>query len=112
MVTVPGEKSAIRGNGADLSHGADIRLYGAHMMTIQVTGTLFVALMLAAVMFYFGGSLIKQLGESRGLMTLEDAGETGLTLGLFLVNLMVMAMLLRIIAQMEKKGQVRRKVFK
>ncbi len=59
------------------------------MSWVTVTGTIFVALMLGAVLFYFGGSSIAQLGSSTGMSVLRDAGYNGINIGIGLTIFLI-----------------------
>lgn len=59
------------------------------MSWLTISGTIFVAIAIAAALFYFGGSSIAQIGSSTGLSVLKDAGYGGINIGLALVVLLV-----------------------
>jgi uncharacterized RDD family membrane protein YckC len=59
------------------------------MSWITLTGTIFVALAIAAAIFYFGGSSLAQFGSSTGMAVLKDAGYGGINIGITLVVILV-----------------------
>ena len=59
------------------------------MSWITVTGTIFVALAVAAGVFYFVGASLAQFGTSTGMTILKDAGYGGINIGITLVVVLV-----------------------
>lgn len=59
------------------------------MSWVTITGTIFIALMLGAVLFYFGGSSLAQLGSSTGMTVLRDAGYNGINIGIALTIFLI-----------------------
>jgi len=74
------------------------------MFTFKITGTLFVAFVLMAALFYFGGGFVRQLGEATGMQTLKDVGQGGINIGL-LVVFIVIAIILLIFAMRYYSGR-------
>lgn len=64
------------------------------MVTIKVTGTVAVALALGAVLFYFLGGMVKQIGELTGLVTLEDVGMGGIAIALGIVGAFLLVLVM------------------
>lgn len=75
------------------------------MSWIKVTGTIFVALAIAAAIFYFGGSSIVQLGTSTGMAVLKDAGYGGINIGITLVVILVIFAVIVVFYILSHQGQ-------
>lgn len=67
------------------------------MFTVKITGTLFVAFVLMAALFYFGGGFVRQIGETTGMQTLKDVGQGGINIGLLIVIIIVVIIVIGII---------------
>jgi len=74
------------------------------MSWIKVTGTIFVALAIAAAIFYFGGSSIAQIGTSTGMSVLKDAGYGGINIGITLIVILVIFAVIAVYYILSQQG--------
>ena len=75
------------------------------MFDLKVTGTIFVALILDAAIFYFIGGSFKSIGENTGKVAFSDVGQGGINIGLFLIGLVIFFFIIFIIIFIHQQSQ-------
>jgi len=69
------------------------------MSWIKVSGTIFIALVIAAAIFYFVGGAVQQFGSITGMTILENTGQGGINIGLALIVILVILIVVYILFQ-------------